>query len=116
MNKGRYGEDLAIKYLKDRGYRIVETNYECYLGEIDIVVFKNNRYVFVEVKSKRDFSYGRPEEMLNYYKQRKLLNLAKIYLEENDLANVDYQIDLIAIITSDKNIEINHYQNVIQED
>ncbi len=114
-NLDRYGEDIAIKYLRDKDYLVVESNYTCLFGEIDIVARKSDRYHFVEVKRKSSYSFGRPEEMLNYYKSQKLLRLAKNYLTKKCLEDVDWQIDLIAITDSDE-IKIRYYQNVVQED
>lgn len=113
---GKYGEDLAQKELEDQGYSILERNYSTYFGEIDIIAIKDQRYVFVEVKTKSSLSYGRPEEMIGRKKKQKLLNLAKSYLQENRLEDVDWQIDVIAIVASRNKFEINHYQNAIKEE
>lgn len=113
---GQYGEDLACKQLKDQGYSIIDRNYCTYLGEIDIIAKKASRYIFVEVKSKTSLNYGRPEEMISYRKRRKLLNLALSYLQQKDLVDVDWQIDIISVAIGQSEFKINHYKNVIQED
>ncbi len=65
---GRIGEDAALEYLKDRGYRIVGMNYNTVHGELDIIALRRRVLVFVEVKARRSLAYGYPGERITYRK------------------------------------------------
>ena len=98
---GNLGEDIAEKYLKKQGYKIIERNfrYKGY-GEIDIIAKKNENYHFVEVKTRENIgSIYAPEDNITYFKKRQLIKLSKIYLVKNKLTNFDipWQIDVIAV-------------------
>lgn len=80
--EGRLGERLARWRLMLSGYRIVEANYRTRYGEIDIVARHGEDLVFVEVKTKRSKDYGPPEEAVDRKKQRKIADMALMYLAE----------------------------------
>jgi len=94
---GRLGEDLACASLTRRGYEIVERNWRCPRGEIDIVARDGECWVFVEVKTRRGHSAGLPEEGLTRRKAERLTELAQVYLHEHALGPVDWRIDLVGI-------------------
>ncbi len=93
---GAWGESVAAHHLEAEGYQIVERNWRCRHGEIDLVVRAGSEWVFVEVKTRRGREMGSPEEALTSYKSKKLIQLAQIYLADHDL-DVDWRIDLIAV-------------------
>lgn len=95
-NLGRWGESVAAHHLEAKGCRIVERNWRCQRGEIDLVARDGSTLVFVEVKTRRGRSMGTPEEGLTPRKGRKLLELGQLYLAERDL-DVDWRVDLVAI-------------------
>ena len=66
---GNIGEKLAKNFLKRKGYRIRETNFRCREGEIDIVAEQKDYLVFIEVRTKASFSFGKPEESITYAKK-----------------------------------------------
>ena len=94
---GQAGEELAARYLMEQGYRIVERNYRCAVGELDIVAREGERWAFVEVRTRRGRSHGTPEESITPAKQRKLIEVASTYLQEKGLRDVDWRIDVVAI-------------------
>jgi len=94
---GQAGEELAARYLAEQGYRIVERNYRCAVGELDIVAREGERWAFVEVRTRRGRSHGTPEESITPAKQRKLIEVASTYLQEKGLRDVDWRIDVVAI-------------------
>ena len=67
---GTIGEALACNFLKQNGYKIIQTNYKNRLGEIDIIAMQDKTLVFVEVKSRLSTKFGLPREAINYYKQK----------------------------------------------
>lgn len=96
--KGDIGENKAAKYLTDKGYEILETNYKNKLGEIDIIAKDDNRIVFVEVKARATAKYGYPREAVNEYKQRKIRMVAESYLKSKRLLNSYIRFDVIEIL------------------
>ena len=85
---GRYGEDLACKYLQAKGYKILKRNFRCRrFGEIDIVASKAGVLSFIEVKTRRSSRYGKPAEAVTLAKQRKIYRVAQYYLQMRGLAS-----------------------------
>ncbi len=94
---GYIGEELARDYLLKQGYKILEQNYRCSVGEIDIVARDGDCLAFVEVRTKRSRNFGTPEESVTPAKQAKLVELAETYLQEREITNEDWRIDVVAI-------------------
>lgn len=97
LELGKYGESLAVRYLRLRGYRILERNFTCMIGEIDIIAKRMNTIIFVEVKSRTSIEYGQPKEYVLKKKQRKLRNLAWFYIKKNSLYDYNFRLDVISI-------------------
>jgi putative endonuclease len=94
---GAQGEQIAVNYLKRKGYRIRERNFRCREGEIDIVAEKGSFLVFVEVRTKKDTSFGTPEESITASKKDKLIALAQTYVETHSSLPASWRIDVVAI-------------------
>ncbi len=96
---GDWGESVAAHHLEAKGYQIVERNWRCARGEIDLIARAGEELVFVEVKTRRGRAMGRPEEGLTPRKAQKLLRLAELYFYENDRSVDDamWRIDLVAV-------------------
>lgn len=94
---GRWGEQLAAEYLESQGYKLLERNWRCRRGEIDLVAQAGDVLVFVEVKTRRGRNYGTPEEAITSYKSKRLLELSQRYLLERDLDDVEWRVDLVAV-------------------
>ena len=115
--KGKQGEEIAVKFLRDSGYTILDQNNSTKFGELDIIATKNNILVFVEVKFKQSEDFGTPEEMIGENKLTQVKRTAELYLLNNpDMAkNYDrYQIDAICIVgpPDGEASRINHYENL----
>jgi len=96
---GKIGEDAASSYLSSSGYIIIEKNYSCKLGEIDIIAKKGRDLVFIEVKTRTNLSYGYPEESVSRYKIKKIKNVAKFFIiNNNSFSDFNYRFDVISII------------------
>ncbi len=78
---GRWGEELAAKYLKDKNYRILEMGYTTRFGEIDIIAEDEQFVAFVEVKTRKNASFAGAREFVNREKQRRLITTANLWLE-----------------------------------
>ncbi|MHB8764523.1 MAG: YraN family protein, partial [Deferrisomatales bacterium] len=94
---GDLGEDLAARHLRSLGYRILERNYRCPLGEIDCVAVEGRTLVFLEVKTRRSARYGGPLEAVDRSKRRRLTRLARHYLMEKRLGEVPQRFDVVAV-------------------
>jgi putative endonuclease len=96
---GLAGEQLACDELERRGYVIIDRRYRTRAGELDIVAKHRGYLVFVEVKARRDHSFGTPQEAVTLHKQHKLVWMATDYLTRNDLHDVPCRFDVIAVDT-----------------
>lgn len=94
---GFLGEEIAEDFLTERGYKILERNYRCREGEIDIVAEKGKEVVFVEVRTRRGKEYGIPEETITERKKEKLKAAALHYLATHPQLPSSWRIDVIAI-------------------
>jgi putative endonuclease len=94
---GMLGESLAVRHLQGLGYVVLERNYRCRDGEVDIVARDGERLAFVEVRARRTQTYGTPEESVTLRKQERLASVARSYLLERGFADVDWGIDVVAL-------------------
>ena len=100
MNKrktGALGEKIACNFLGNNGYKIIETNYRCRDGEIDIVTRHRDALVFVEVKTRKSIIFGAPEESVTPAKMQKLKTVAEYYYQNHDNLPPEWRIDVVAI-------------------
>lgn len=109
IEKGKLGENIALKYIVSKGGKIIEQNYRTKIGEIDLIVKLNGELVFVEVKSRSNINYGYPAEAVDYKKRRKITNVAKYYILNNSLENLSIRFDVIEVYFKEK--KINHIVN-----
>jgi len=100
---GSQGEQLACNFLKKKGYRILETNYRCLYGEIDIVARHQSCLVFVEVRSRSHPGFGAPEESLTSAKVSHLENSVYHYLQHHTNLPESWRVDLVAIEMDNRN-------------
>lgn len=94
---GQRGEALAADYLLKNGYRILEQNYRCEIGEIDIIAEKSGRTLFVEVKTRSSDHYGLPQESVHETKQQKILRSAEWYLKEKRIQDKPVGFEVVAV-------------------
>ena len=114
---GKWGEGVAGRFLQEKGYVLLETNYRCRWGEVDIVAQDGEELVFVEVRTRRGVEFGTPEESVTAAKARKLVATAQEFLQEHDQVNAGWRIDLIAIrLDGDRRVQdITHLRHAVQE-
>ena len=99
---GKLGEKLAQKFLKKKGYRILETDFRCRMGEIDIVAQQKDYLVFVEVRTKSSLDFGTPEESITQSKKEKLIASALTYISTHQNLPPLWRIDVVAIEVDQK--------------
>ena len=112
FSKGRSGERAAAYYLIDLGYTILERNWTCPIGEIDIVAREGDALCIVEVKRRLSARKGRPEEAFTDQKRRKVEILATAYLQRHPHPDLKVRIDLVAVDDMGKKREIRLYRGV----
>ena len=110
---GRFGEDEAEKYLKQKGYKILERNFSCKCGEIDIIALDKNEIVFIEIKARVSLKYGMPSEAVTKYKLKHIYKTAEYYLYTRKLQNQNTRIDVIEIYIKNNQVIINHLKQVV---
>jgi len=105
---GRYGEDAAVKFLKENGYTVLERNYRAANGEIDIVAIKEKHLSFVEVKSRKNTDFGYPAEAVTLKKQKKIIDAAKVFLMHFENYN-EISFDVCEVYLKER--RINYIEN-----
>ncbi len=113
LKTGKRGEEKAREYLEEEGYNIIERNHKNKYGEIDIIAKKNEKLVFVEVRSKIDNNFGTPEETVNAKKKKKLKQNALAYATFKNYEGF-YRVDLVCIIFSKEGelLRLTHHKNI----
>lgn len=95
--QGAAAENLALRYLEMRGLKLVERNFRCRVGELDLIMRDAGHLVFVEVRSRRSSQFGTPAESVTRTKQQKLLRAAAFYLQRCHL-DLPCRFDVVAIL------------------
>ena len=111
---GQQGEDLAEDFLKRKGYKLVERNYRCKSGEVDLIVLDRKVIVFVEVKTRTDHSFGSPFEAVEARKQRKMIEAARVFLHERRLDQRDARFDVVGVSWPHGKPLIEHIENAFE--
>ncbi len=107
---GNKGEDIAVNYLLNNGYRIMERNWRFHHKEVDIIAADQSDIIFIEVKTRTDERYGSPEEAVDYKKQVFLIEAAEEYVILNNI-DANIRFDIISIILKSGIPSVNHIKN-----
>ncbi len=94
---GAKGEEIAVRYLKNRGYKIVERNYRIRLGEVDIIAEQDDDLVFIEVKTRSGTLFGSPFESVTARKQKQLSKVALEYISKRGCHDRPARFDVVGI-------------------
>jgi putative endonuclease len=117
MRTGARGEELAARFLEGKGYTILERNYRFAHEEIDLVCFLPNpeneggEIVFVEVKTRKGDSHGRPEESVDRAKQQAIMRVAEAYLFERRLGATLVRFDVVSVRLATDPPALDHFEN-----
>ncbi len=121
MNSGRrdlgaFGERVAAAHLEAKGYRIRARNFRCREGEIDIVAEDGDCLVFVEVRTRRGDAFGTPAESVTAAKERRLLTVAKAYLQEHPDVPANQRIDVVGVeLSRGRLLAVQHIEGAIAD-
>jgi putative endonuclease len=108
---GREGERVAEQFLKQKGFKIVERNYRCAAGELDLIVLDKRVVVFVEVKTRTGLGFGTPLEAVAYHKQQKMIQAAQYFLSEKGLHQRDARFDVVGVSWPGREPVVEHIEN-----
>lgn len=110
---GKNGEDIATEYLIQKGYKIIERNFYCKIGEIDIIALKDEYIVFVEVKTRSSKQYGTPSEAVTKEKLKHLYRTAKYYVYTRNLQDEYIRFDVVEVYFQNSEYKVNHILQII---
>lgn len=109
---GKYGEEKACDYLIKNNYKIIDRNFLCRQGEIDIIAIAElNELVFIEVKTRRNLKYGMPCEAVTKEKRRHIIYSSKYYIYLKNMYNFNIRYDVIEVYIKSEKCFINHIIN-----
>lgn len=110
---GNTGENLATDYLEKQGYTILERNFYCKQGEIDIIAKDKNEIVFIEVKSRSNKLFGIPSEAVTKQKIKHLFRTARYFFYKNKMINEYIRFDVVEILIKSGKFNINHIKQIV---
>ena len=111
---GKEGERVAERYLHKKGYKLVERNYRCKAGELDLIVLDRGVVVFVEVKTRTGRGFGSPLEAVEFRKQRKMIQAAQFFLAEKGLQQRDARFDVVGVSWPGREPIVEHIENAFE--
>lgn len=111
---GRIGENIIADYITKLGYKVVERNFECNQGEIDIIAKDKEELVFIEVKTRTDISYGEASEAVTNTKKRHLINSIKYYIYKQKLENQPIRIGVAEVYINKGKVKVNYIKQAIE--
>jgi len=112
QDTGKRGETLAVDFLKKSKYKIIEQNFRSRWGEIDIIGYNDKTICFIEVKTRTNTDFGRPEESVTRSKQQQVIRTARYYLKRKKiLENIPCRFDVVSVILKAVSPEINLIKN-----
>lgn len=112
---GKIGEDISVRYLQQIGYTIIERNFECKQGEIDIIARDKEKLVFVEVKTRSSVVYGKPKEAVDKTKKKHIYRSAEYYVYSKCLEDEPIRIDVIEVYKKREKFMVHHIKQAITE-
>lgn len=110
---GKFGEEVAERFLKQKGYKIIARNFSCRQGELDIIAENNEYLVFAEVKTRSNFLYGKPVEAVGNNKREHMYKVAKYYLHIRGWENRFIRFDVIEVYVDKGLARVNHIPQII---
>jgi putative endonuclease len=96
---GTFGEDMAKDSLEKEGYRILERNFSCKAGELDIIAMEGDTIAFIEVKCRTGTGYGNPSEAVSYYKQNRIVKSALFFMTKHKIFDYMCRFDVVEVLT-----------------
>ena len=111
---GATGENIAAKFLESHGYKILNRNFRIRSAEIDIIAEIDNTIIFVEVKARKNLLRGVPAEAVNLRKQKKIIEAASVFLQDEKFSDCACRFDVVEIYQNGKSFRVNHIENAFE--
>ncbi len=110
---GAYGENIAMEYLLNKGYKLISKNFRSQFGEIDIIAKEKDLICFIEVKSRYNTNFGFPAQAISKNKQKRIKKTSLLFINKEKLFNLNIRYDVIEILLNynDDSYIINHLEN-----
>jgi putative endonuclease len=112
---GNWGEEKAANYLRRKGYTILERNFSCRFGEIDIIAKRRGYVVFAEVKLRKNANFAEAREFVTASKQQRIISTARLWLSRHGMEELQPRFDVIEIYApygeESRHVEINHIED-----
>lgn len=112
--KGREGEQLAVRWLEEKGFRILERNYRNRLGEIDIVADDGGVIVFIEVRTLKASAGHSPEETIRWKKQQRISRTAQAYIQHKRMEERPARFDVVAVTIDGPRSTLRHIPDAFE--
>lgn len=116
MNRevGQKGEAIAAKYYQQRGYLLLGHNYRTRMGELDLILYKEDLIVFAEVKTRTGHMLAAPAEAVDLHKQRRLRRAAELYLQNSPFAEAGVRFDVVEVTPAEKGWQVHCIMDAFQ--
>jgi putative endonuclease len=111
---GLKGEQIAERWLKRHGWRIMQRRFRSGHRDIDLVAEKDGTVAFVEVKARSGSDFGDPVEAVNWRKRRELTRSAQVWVQRHGRSEDNYRFDVIGVLISAKGARVRHVQNAFE--
>ena len=114
ISLGKSGEEMAVSYLRALKYKIIERNYKCNFGEIDIIAKDKKTLTFIEVKTRSSSHYGSPGDGVDKRKQHQISKAALCYLSKKNMKNIDARFDVVTVQLSPQGEDVQLIKNAFE--
>ena len=113
---GALGEEIAKKFLISLKYKIIDKNFKCKCGEIDLIAIHKDYICFIEVKTRYGINFGMPAESVTTYKQHKIYKTAQVYILKKNIIDTNFRFDVIEVLLHRDNNDflVNHIEDAFQ--
>ena len=113
---GALGEGIAESYLRNLGYKILDKNFRCKCGEIDLIASNKGYICFIEVKTRYGINFGMPAESVSFSKQHKIYKTSEVYIMWKNIINSNFRFDVMEVLLNNGNNDflVNHIENAFQ--
>jgi putative endonuclease len=108
---GELGERIAERWLKRKGWRLVQRRFRSGHRDIDLIVTRDDTVAFVEVKARRGAEFGDPVEAVNWSKQKELARSASVWIDRHGRASESYRFDVVGILVEGERVRVRHVPN-----
>lgn len=111
---GQRGEAVAAQYYRQRGYLLLGHNYRTRMGELDLIVYKDDLIVFAEVKTRAGRMLAAPAEAVDWHKQQRLRRAAELYLQNSPFADAMMRFDVVEVTPADQGWQVHCIMDAFQ--